>query len=377
MIEYRPARADEESEILDFSNMVFGMSSGPIDFSKLYPAIYGRPGFSKLHIIAKDERDRLVASIAVKPLRLKLGHGESLSAGYLGTVATHPRERGKGYMKQLMRLHLERARERGMDLVALGGQRQRYNHYGFENGAPLITFSLNGANLRTVQEGAEYSFLPFRQADERMIDAAYERYLDLEMTAERNREDFGSLLLTGGGSPYIVLEAGLVRGYVCAAESHIYEYACDSETDPLCLARCWLEAKGRGEFDFSLPMHAKESIRTLGEVAESWKLHDGMMVNVLNWPSVLEKLMNHKARHEALRDGEALVGIEGCGTLRLSVKDNRATVSIEGGEAPQVRLTQLEAVRTFLSPFGRLQGQEDPYFGWFPLMLSIARPDWF
>lgn len=377
MIDYRPARADEESEILDFSNMVFGMSSGPIDFSELYPAIYGQPGFSKLHIIAKDERGRLVASIAVKPLRLKLGQGETLSAGYLGTVATHPRERGKGHMKQLMRLNLERAREMGMDLVALGGQRQRYNHYGFENGAPLITFSLNGANLRAVREGAPYSFLPFRQANERMIDAAYERYLDLEMTAERSREDFGGLLLTGGGSPYIVLEAGLARGYVCAAGSHIYECACGPETDLQRLAKCWLEARGCEGFELSLPMHAKEAIRALGEAAESWSLHDGMMVNVLNWPAVLEKLMNHKARHEALRDGEALVGIEGCGTLRLSVRDNRAAVSPQKGEAPQARLTQLEAVRTFLSPFGRLQGREDPYFGWFPLMLSIARPDWF
>ena len=148
MTEYRLARAHEEREILDFSNMVFAMTAGPIDFSRVYPSIYGRAGFSRLHIIARDEENRLVSSIAVKPMILTLGRDGSLSAGYLGTVATHPTERGKGHMKELMRLSIERARADGMELVALGGQRQRYNHYGFEIGAPVITFYLNKDNLK-------------------------------------------------------------------------------------------------------------------------------------------------------------------------------------------------------------------------------------
>ena len=60
MTEYRQARAEEEREILDFSNMVFAMTAGPIDFRRVYPPIYGRSGFSRLHIIARDEDNRLV-----------------------------------------------------------------------------------------------------------------------------------------------------------------------------------------------------------------------------------------------------------------------------------------------------------------------------
>lgn len=379
MPEYRIARADEEREILDFSNMVFAMSSGPIDFAKLYPAIYGRSGFADLHIIARDDQGHLASSIAVKPMQLKLGENESLSVGYLGTVATHPRERGKGYMKQLMQLNIERARKAGMDLLALGGQRQRYNHYGFESCAPVISFSLNAANLRGLGNNTEYRILPFSKADESMVDTAYQLYQGLEMAASRNREDFCDILLTGGGMPYLVLKKDQVLGYLYACGHDIYEFACVEGTDLQQLCKCWLSLRGCGEFGFTVPMHQKNAIRALGEIAESWSLHDDMMTHVLNWPTVLEKLMNHKAKHQPLRDGEAVIEIKGAALLRLTVRQNKAVVQElkEADDRVNVSLTELEAVRRFLSPFAGLQEREDSLYGWFPLMFSIPRPDWF
>ena len=379
MTEYRLARAHEEREILDFSNMVFAMTAGPIDFSRVYPSIYGRAGFSRLHIIARDEENRLVSSIAVKPMMLTLGRDDSLSAGYLGTVATHPTERGKGHMKELMRLSIERARADGMELVALGGQRQRYNHYGFEIGAPVITFYLNKDNLkkRPIQE--ELYFIALSKADKQTADSAYDAYQALVMCAHRSREDFADILRTAGGEGYALMSQEGFEGYVYANGNDIYEYSFSGRQSMDDFARSWLRFRACERFKFTAALHQKETIAQLGAFAESWSLHDDMMIHVLNWSSVLQKLMSFKARHETLRDGEAIVEVKGQAWLRLQVKDNQVSVRDIDAEntKPSISFTPCEAVLRFFSPMGQLQEGEDRFYGWFPLMFSIPRPDWF
>ena len=379
MTEYRLARAEEEREILDFSNMVFAMTAGPIDFRHVYPSIYGRDGFSRLHIIARDDENRLVSSIAVKPMTLKLGKGESLSAGYLGTVATHPMERGKGHMKELMRLSLERARTEGMELVALGGQRQRYNHYGFELGAPVITFHINENNLKKHPAMDEFDFIPLSNADQRTVDAAFDAYQALEMVNHRSREDFSDILRTAGGDGYALVSQGEFRGYFYAIENDIYEQSFSGSPVWENVLRSWLRNRACDRFEITAATHQKAAIAELGAIAESWSLHDDMMIHVLNWSSVLQKLMSFKASHEGLRDGEAIIEIKGQARLKLCVKDNRPFVEDVKADFANsgICFTPREAILRFFSPMGQLQAGEDRLYGWFPLMFSIPRPDWF
>lgn len=379
MPSYRIARESEEREIIDFSNMVFSMSACPTDFEKMYPAIYGKPGFSNLHMIARDEADQLVGSIAVKPMQLKLGDGNTLSLGYLGTVATHPRARGRGYMKQLMGMSIHRAREAGMELMVLNGQRQRYHHYDFESCGTVMRFHLNGINLRGMEEGAGYVFLPFDQADDRRLDAAYGLYQQLDMVGQRSRDDFAPILHTGGGKPYLVLRDGQTIGYLFACGHEIEEIACTQDVDLIRLSACWLTHQGCKNFRFTLPLHRKDAIRTLGQVAETWSIDDDMMVLVLNWASVLQKLMNHKARYQPLQDGERVIEVQGEALLRIRVSGGMPTVTAlaAGSAACEISFTPREAVRHFLSSFGRLAEWDDPCFGWFPLLFTIPKPDWF
>lgn len=379
-MEYRIARLDEEREILDFSNMVFAMAPGPIDFKEMYPAIYGRKGFSNLHIIAKDVNNRLVSSIAVKPIKLRLGKEESLSAGYLGTVATHPQERGKGYMKQLMQMSVERAKNEAMDLLILGGQRQRYNHYGFERCAPVLTFCLQVENLRELPAKETLDFVPLKDADVKQMDAIYDAYCALDMLAERKREDFTDIMRTENGQCYMLMSRGNVRGYVYAQGNHIYEYASIGGPKWEELVCSWQHFKGCKSFNIVVPTHQKKAVAVLGAVSESWSLHDTMMVRVLRWQTVLQKLMSFKARFQQMNDGEAVVEVNGEAKLRLYVKNNEPHVdelSMHSKDYPRIIMTPQQAIRRFLSPIGVLQESEDSLYGWFPLMLSIPKTDWF
>lgn len=378
MTNYRIAHIDEEQEILDFSNMVFAMAAGPIDFRLVYPAIYGREGFSKLHIIARNEEDRLVSSIAVKPMMLKLGEGEALSLGYLGTVATHPMERGKGYMKQLMRMSIDRAREAGLDMVVLGGQRQRYNHYDFEKCATVLSFQLYAENLRELPHEEEFEFMELSQADDATKDMVYAAFETLVMTAERKREAFEEIMRTSQGRAYVFFSNGQVRGYVYSHQGNIFEHSFIGVPAVGQLARCWLKHHAPEGFSFEVALHEKDAMAQLAAVAESWQMHDHTMVHVLNWASSLQKLMSFKAKYEPLSDGEVSVEVKGQAKLRLSVSHGIPKVeAVSNDENCPVVLSPNQAVLRFFSYVGQMQEAEDQFFGWFPLMLSIPKPDWF
>ena len=69
-----------------------------------------------------------------------------VSVGQLGMVATHIYSRGKGYMKELMRLMLEDAKD--IDIVVLGGKHQRYQPHGFDHAGTQYIVNYSQYSLR-------------------------------------------------------------------------------------------------------------------------------------------------------------------------------------------------------------------------------------
>ena len=146
MTEYRIARAEEEARLVDFINMVFSMAHCPHDFKTLEPKMYGAPGFAQHHFVAV-ENGLIRGVVGLMPMTLRVGE-KRLKLGYIGSVSAHPYDKGAGHMKHCMALALDAARERGYDLLVLGGQRQRYQYFGFEQGGMSLRFAVNQRNIR-------------------------------------------------------------------------------------------------------------------------------------------------------------------------------------------------------------------------------------
>ena len=105
--------------------------------------------------------------------------GKELRVGFIGNVAVHPYSRGKGYMKELMRRAEIVMRQRGCDLAALSGQRQRYEYFGYYQACLEAVFTVTRNNLRHVL-GPEYQ-TPLRcrevaPEEKEMIKELYEMY---------------------------------------------------------------------------------------------------------------------------------------------------------------------------------------------------------
>ena len=128
MVAYRTARPEERDAYIELANYAFGF-----DAETLLPKAYAAPfDPSPFHKVAVNESGKLCAEVAVLPQELTVA-GRELRVGFLGMVSVHPKFRGQGHMKKLMNLWIEEARGQ-YDMLALYGQRQRYEYFGFTGG---------------------------------------------------------------------------------------------------------------------------------------------------------------------------------------------------------------------------------------------------
>lgn len=375
MTEYRQGVDSEAHEILDFANMVFSMADAPTDFRTLYPAVYTTEHFADLHMIAKDQ-ERIVATLAIKPIQLMLNSELSIFCGYLGTVATHPYQRGKGHMRHLMNLAIERSQEQGMEMLALSGQRQRYNHYDFENAAPMISYSINSDNLKCRFLDSQYSFVPIEGLVASSLDAVYAAYQKLVLIGKRSKELFKAYLSAWKAAGFVLYKNNEIKGYIYAMGKDVAEMAIEDSSEILQVLHDWMKFNNCDTFNVRVQSHRKDIIRALGEVAENYSISDSMMIHVFNWQSVLEKLLRFKSQYERLRDGEIVIEIKGEARIEIFVESNRVIVQ-PSLKKPDAVFTHREAVTRFFSAKGKMQEKEDHFYSWFPLMFSIPAADSF
>lgn len=212
MTEASWARPAEMNEIIDFCDFVFSKSDRPHDFATLLPKLYGENGDGAAHHFVIREGGRIAATILAYPVTVHIG-GETLLSLGVGSVSTHPRARGRGYMKTLLTAVDEKARELGADFAVLGGQRQRYEHFRYVHAGYELRGTLTPDNvrhaLRTVScEG--YALAPMVQADVAQAQALHARQPSY---CERPDGQFLDILRSWDAQPLTLTRDGKMIGF--------------------------------------------------------------------------------------------------------------------------------------------------------------------
>ena len=364
MTEYRFARPEEEAEVLDFINAVFSRAARPHDFEKLIPKVYAHPGFSRYHAVAVED-GRIRGTIAMLPVKVHAGE-YTLTCGYIGSVSVHPRFRGKGYMKELMKMQTEEARRQDFDFMSLGGQRQRYQYFGFVQYGDVIHFYLNQANMRhALPKDTPFRFAPAEECHAEAIAALHERQA---FYCERPR--FLEALRTYGGVPYAVMNGETLSGYLVTLEDQITELCLENDADLPAVMSAWLREKKNCEVLCGGEM--TERIRGLSAFAESYAISPSGMIKVLNWEKVLRAAMNMRP----LPEGEKAVQIENAGAFRLKAENGKAEVT-PCSAPPDFIWTEKAAAETLFSPLHASLTADPLLHVWLPLTLDLPVPDLF
>lgn len=379
MIEYRTANRQDMEELIDFINMVFSMLRIPHNFVEVLPKVYaGDAPRSEIHEIAR-EGGRLCGVVGLLPYEMKVA-GDTLSVGYIGSVSVHPRVRGRGVMRELMLRQIEKAKEAGLDLLALGGQRQRYEYYGFSGCGSRLRYTISKSNVRHVLSGVDTQGISFRLLEDGDAEKALSIYEKQLMTCGRTKENIIKALRSYWNDALAVCRDGQMIGYAMASGDgrSIYELTLESEDVLPAVLRAWIEQKNVPLVSIvSTPYDTQRNV-FFGGVSEGSSIASDEMFLCLKPDRVIEAMMRYKRMAIPMEDGEVKLGFGGFGTIHIAVSGESISVC-RTEEEPDIALDDRHAHEFVFGHDRSAWLHEDAKTprGWFPLHLHLMEADRF
>lgn len=373
-MEYKFAQAGMEDAILDFANYVFSQAHVPHDFKTLLPKVYARDDFAPIHAVALDEKKGLRGMVAVLDGELVYPDIGQIRYGFIGTVSVHPYARGEGHMKTLMPMAMEAAKARGLDLLLLGGRRQRYQYFGFERGMVSLSFTISKENIRHYLLGVDAGDIAFAPLLKEHVPFA--RTLQESSVSYCRRDDFESIVRSWNRTAFVVQKAGEAVGYLVADKRHnIHEIQLKEPSLLLPVVKAWIEANGGQPLDIHVLPHAFDQISCLSAFAEDFHIEDAEMLRIFNWEKLLHILMRLQGGLKALTDGQVCIRI-GEENYLLSVKNGMGSAEKTNREA-QLSMSEQEAVSLLFSPLSLHKKESAALHNWLPLPLAFSSVDGF
>lgn len=377
MVTYRKARPEEREAYIRFADMVFTDSGTPISFEASIPKVYGAHiDSSSMHYLAVDDEKGIRGLVAVMPNLLHVGE-ETLKIGYIGSVSVHPQARGEGHMKRLMQMAIADMKADGVDIALLGGQRQRYEYFGFSKGGVGYSVTIDKPNVRHALKHVDASQVTFVQLNHESpwVDAAHALYEKQSIRFHRNRPEFVDICCNYLHRPWVILEEGRFAGYLICNESgdSIVEMQVGS-ADMLDKAlKAWITQFGQDRIRLSFPVWQTNLLKRVGRYAEWTSCDMRVQSSIYNPRRVLRALLAAKATFARLENADMAFNIEG-DRFTVTVEDGEVRVT-DGGET-SVCLDTLQATQLFAYPFD-YEGRPKTPEGWFPLPLYEVAPDGF
>lgn len=383
MIEIGRSNASEFNEVIDFIDFVFSKSSCPHDFPTMLPHLYRPTDQSMNNLLCLRENGVIKASLLCMPRTLVLGDHQLKVYG-IGSVATHPRSVGKGFMSTLMNYTVEEMKKEGVHLSHLAGKRSRYNHFGYEITGNIYSSALPLDALKTAYPFSltnQYSFKALAYEDKQLVERCKAIYDKKFVHYEYDYDQFYLRMYTKSGStPYAVFFGEQLLGFLAMGMPQdmrsVNEVCLADETllSPVLFA--FMAANNTG-----LHMHFSHAqipfLRPFLDISEELIRTGNNMWNILRFREVLLAFMNHKAQYTALVPGRLVFNIETMGTFAVCF-DNDGTVQVTNTtDKADFVFSPRSAARAFFGPspeviYGLDHSKEKNALikSWFPLPLA-------
>lgn len=380
-----PGNIKDYEHSLEFLNRVF-FSDDPeenrADFLSFLPKLYKKEynHCEKNLIVADSEKWLAAVGLYIENMDIC---GEKILCGGIGNVAVSKDERGKGYMKDCMRLAAEKCCKENVDFMILGGQRQRYSYFGFEPAGMEYEYLLNDINIRH-NFGRDYASpltaQPVGENDTEALDFIFEIYnKTFDARILRKRESLYDTLVSWNQRPFVFSDNGRFIGYVIYSEckGYIMESAAVSDEYFKLMLPAALKTSEKGSVHVKLPAFVSGYNQIMSDICEGYSLNHCDLVNILNWKHMVSALLNLKSKHVILADGEISFLIHGFKKdehFTVKIKNNEVSVT-DKGKNP-VELSHREAMQVFTELYSDRRGALPAFAAqWLPLELKIFSAD--
>ncbi|AEF80846.1 GNAT family N-acetyltransferase [Leadbettera azotonutricia] len=352
-VEYELARLEDYDEVIDLGNYVFSAAHVPHDFPAILPKLYRRENFMDgLHYIARED-GKIKSIIGVYPMELHV-LGEVLQGRGIGMVSVHPYSRSKGYMKTLMNLALDDMKRDRVAFSCLGGQRQRYEYFGYTPVGTRVGFCCDKANVNHVK-GRDFvsslSLKPLGPEDAACLENIRHMHEKKPMYFGRPAESrrFYDVLNSWRAGVYAVMEGDEFFGYFIGNQKIGQITEINLKDSFRIIEAVNLFMKDRSDLTVRVQAFDREKMAALSDFAEDCQLDTAYNYRIFNFPAMLKALLKFRLSLGSVPDGKLSFKIGEQEPLNIAVSHGEVSVTPFPGK-PDLALSELEAVSFFFSP---------------------------
>ena len=388
-IKIGPAREQDYGELMAMLDDVFFLedSEDPKrEFITLLPKLYKkqyRP-WENNYCVWEDGVMKAAVGMYVYDMEIA---GQVLRAGGVGNVAVARDCRRKGYMKLSMDAAMDAMKAAGCDFGELGGQRQRYQFWGFEGGGAAVDASFSTKNLRhAFGENAldpEWRVAEIKPGDRAILEQMQAFIEAQPIHYKHEPAAFYDHLCSWNELPYAIWNGESLEGFFTLSRDrkHINQFTLRSaENLEMAVRAAYTVLDGEEAWKsigVSVPMWRTDLLRLAEEISEGCDIDDTNMYTILNWEKMLGALLKLQAMCRPLTDGQMCVRIKGwAGEESLCISVYEGVPSVEACLCePSLVLDHLQAMRYFLAPYTILRDGNSLAQNWFPLPLGLMGID--
>ncbi len=386
MTEFRWAELSDYQNIIEEANHAFDTAhyTGDLEkdtsresyFPRILPKLYQNPRIAPMHVLAVED-GRICGLVGAFELPYMV-HGTEMHVVGIGTVSVRPGYRRKGYMKELMARAIRRAKDEQADYMVLGGRRQRYGHWGFEQAGAMPEYAVHMNNINYVYgEDADFGFrirkLTAEDTEAVRAERALREAAEVHMIHPEN-EEF-DILCSMGAVPYLIEKDGAFFGtFMYFSSDHkIHDLRLLDKKEAGHVVNDILRAFPEEELNFThFGPDEQEMTEIFSSLAESCGITPAAMLKILNYERTLRAYLALAADIRTLPDGELKAEFANGERLCLAVADGRAEVrKLAEGEDADLTLGEIEAIDLMFHPHTWLHsfGNQIPAAvrAWFPL----------
>lgn len=400
MTEYRWATRADWKEIVEAANHAFAPAehTGNFDedtsdesyFPRILPKIYQNEETAPLHYLAVDG-GRVIGMVASFPTTTVVA-GERLNVIGIGTVSTVPDRRSEGNMKRLMDDSVAAAKARGADYLVLGGQRQRYENWGFGKAGMNLSHDFTRSNARHMfGEGADfgYEFAPLSETDNEFIEAERRLREAAGIYIVRDPKLEWKALCSMHHKPYVITKDGEFEGSFMlnikrckSGRLVIDDLRLTQPCKVLEVANDLLV--GNADVTDLVIAHTAPDAKTfnslLGGACEETRISNDESIKILNYRNTLYAYLKYLVSYRRVADGSFTASFANGEKLRVGVAGGVAFAeSLPDDASTDVRFSELGAVNALFgnaaafTDFG--YGLPGAASGWLPLPFFMYASD--
>ena len=225
--EIRLVRKNEFEELMNLMNTAFGFVEEKAKFEHILPKLYFKDNREMIHY-GVFENGKLVASVGLYFMTFYSKYG-SLKAGCVGAVSTHPDYREKGYFSKTIKKVIGYARRHQFDILFLGGNRFRYNHFGFENAGRKLLVNVSQRTEKLLKT-VEFKVEQLDKNNMAEIKSCLQLYKKQQLHCNRTLENFYNHLISWDCLPYVIKVNDKIIGYyVIKEDNYVMELAFENK----------------------------------------------------------------------------------------------------------------------------------------------------